>query len=379
MTKSRASVLPDVYENENRYNTRSNEYRTGRSPQPSIDVLFPMNNKTVTRDHSAVSGNTVDSVQSSAIVSSLLRKLTAEKIDSTAPQDEVAPKGPGHKSSDTGSHYIKGSTASSGSGQTASVPRLPEKHDNDSRTTARAFGGHSFTKQNGQVYDMVCVGFGPASLAIAIALADSYHAFPAENRRLPKILFLEKQDKFAWHAGMQLPEAKMQISYQKDLATPRDARSPFSFVNYLQSKGRFHNFVNLGTFLPSRLEYEDYLRWCASHFEQSVLYSSDVTRILPGPLNNSGKVGVFQVFWSHNGSDSVQNTFATHVVVAAGGQAFIPKDFLPFATGPVPRIMHSSRYATTVSKWEKLLEERSQAGRDLGELLLSASQGGVNP
>jgi L-ornithine N5-oxygenase len=76
----------------------------------------------------------------------------------------------------------------------------------------------------------------------------------------PKVLFMERQSQFAWHAGMQLPGAKMQISSLKDLATPSEPRSRFTFLNYLFEKGRLNQFINLGTLLPTRAEYEDYLR-----------------------------------------------------------------------------------------------------------------------
>ena len=77
-------------------------------------------------------------------------------------------------------------------------------------------------QSNDELLDLLCIGFGPASLAIAIALHDTYQSFSSPE---PNILFMEKQYQFAWHAGMQLPGAKMQISFLKDLATPRDPRS----------------------------------------------------------------------------------------------------------------------------------------------------------
>ena len=60
-----------------------------------------------------------------------------------------------------------------------------------------------------EVFDLICVGFGPASLAIAVALRDLQIS--------AKILFLERQPRFAWHAGMLLPGARMQISFLKDV------------------------------------------------------------------------------------------------------------------------------------------------------------------
>ncbi|KAL8883237.1 MAG: hypothetical protein Q9192_007331, partial [Flavoplaca navasiana] len=111
-------------------------------------------------------------------------------------------------------------------------------------------------------YDLVCIGFGPASLAIAIALHD--RAIDA------RVLYIEKQRSFIWHAGMLLPDARMQISFLKDLATLRDPTSKFTFINYLKSKNRLVAFTNLSTFLPLREEYNDYMSWCASHFEEDV-------------------------------------------------------------------------------------------------------------
>jgi len=182
---------------------------------------------------------------------------------------------------------------------------LPNGHNTNGIATLRSqvnglyLNGHS----NGQtlsqsspdeLLDLLCVGFGPASLAIAIALHDSV---PASSSNPPKALFLEKQSQFAWHAGMQLPGAKMQISFLKDLATPRDPRSKFTFINYLFSQGRLNHFINLSTFLPTRIEYEDYLRWCAKHFEREgkVAYGMEVEGVSIGKRDADGKVTSWEV------------------------------------------------------------------------------------
>jgi hypothetical protein len=228
----------------------------------------------------------------------------------------------------------------------------------DSRVIARRLA--SISTSQDEVMDMICVGFGPASLAIAIALADTCAALPASSRRLPLVLFLEKQTEFAWHAGMQLPEAKMQISFMKDLATPRDPTSPFSFVNYLFNKGRLQAFINLGTFLPARKEYEDYLRWCAEHFDDSVLYSHAVDRVEQDEIiTKSGKVKSFKVF--SNG----QVFHARHVVIAAGGKPFVPDVFEPFTFGKWPRARHSSQYATAMHTLDKIRSEPKDIRRAL--------------
>ena len=108
--------------------------------------------------------------------------------------------------------------------------------------------------EDDEIQDLICIGFGPASLAIAVALHDALeNGNPVLSTRTPKIRFLERQRQFAWHAGMLLPGTKMQITFVKDLATLRNPRSEFTFLNYLHRKGRLAVFTNLGTFLQQRL------------------------------------------------------------------------------------------------------------------------------
>ena len=135
--------------------------------------------------------------------------------------------------------------------------------------------GYTNGTSNPETYDLICVGFGPAALAIAIALHERTDPEPKN------VLFLDRQSEFAWHSGMLLPETRMQISFMKDLATMRNPQSKFTFINYLHQKGRLASFLNLGTFLPFREEYNDYMAWCASHFDSQVKYSEDVISVLP--------------------------------------------------------------------------------------------------
>jgi L-ornithine N5-oxygenase len=193
------------------------------------------------------------------------------------------------------------------------------------------------------VHDLICVGFGPASLAVAVAIHDALSSgsalFPAN--RVPKVLFIEKQARFAWHAGMLLPGAKMQISFLKDLATLRNPRSEFTFLNYLHKGNRLVDFTNLGTFLPSRVEYEDYLRWCASFFEDVVRYTHQVTAVSP---DGSKGVETFSVRCQDLQSGESKKFRARNVLLAIGGQPKLPKVLLL----DHPRVIHSSQYAHLV-------------------------------
>jgi L-ornithine N5-oxygenase len=214
-----------------------------------------------------------------------------------------------------------------------------------------------------ELLDLLCIGFGPASLAIAIALHDSNKKNPYSAE--PKVLFVEKQRQFGWHAGMQLPGAKMQISFLKDLATPRDPRSHFSFLNYLFINGRLNTFINLGTFLPSRLEYEDYLRWCATHFEREgkVNYGVEVEDVVVGSKGLDGRV----TSWIVKGRDQyggVVTKKSRHVVVAVGG-----RPSLPDCLEGLKHVMHSSQFATNIGS----IQAR-ESGKELRFAVIGSGQ-----
>jgi L-ornithine N5-monooxygenase len=209
-----------------------------------------------------------------------------------------------------------------------------------------------------EVHDLVCVGFGPASLAIAVALHDSLRAQGKSEGDIgiPKIRFLERQATFKWHAGMLLPGAKMQISFIKDLATLRDPTSHFTFLNYLKEHDRLVQFSNLGTFLPSRLEFDDYLQWAAGHFEDVVEYSQDVRSIRPQKVGEGFKYDCFEIVSENISTGAVSRLLSRNVVIAVGGRPAKPAMFPAYHD----RVMHSSEYNTRI---DKLLDNKDGAYR----------------
>jgi L-ornithine N5-oxygenase len=197
-----------------------------------------------------------------------------------------------------------------------------------------------------ELHDLICVGFGPASLAIAIALHDGLDpglgGYLSCRGKAPKVAFLEKQSEFAWHSGMLLEGAKMQISFIKDMATLRNPRSVFTFLNYLHVKDRLVQFTNLDTFLPQRIEFEDYLKWCAGWFEDVVRYSQEVVEIKPQKCCQDGHtVDSFAVISRNMQTQELVVRRARHIVIAAGGRPLIPQPFPNIH----PRILHSSLYS----------------------------------
>lgn len=186
------------------------------------------------------------------------------------------------------------------------------------------------------IHDLIGIGFGPSNIALAIALDEKRR----EGRRVDA-MFIEKQAGFAWHKDMMLDQAHMQISFMKDLATLRNPTSRFTFINYLHEKKRLQDFINLKTFFPSRHEFNDYLGWAASQFEDACVYGEEVFEVLPEKEGHGGEVSLLRVR-SRDGSGRVTERLARNLVVSIGGMPNIPDGFR--ALRDDPRVFHSSSY-----------------------------------
>jgi L-ornithine N5-oxygenase len=130
----------------------------------------------------------------------------------------------------------------------------------------------------GPVFDLVGVGFGPSNLAMAIAVAE--HNRPDRADRVTAT-FLERQPTFGWHRGMLIDDATMQVSFLKDLVTLRNPVSDFSFLCYLQERGRLLDFINHKTLFPLRAEFHDYFTWAAARVAEAVRYDTEVVSVQP--------------------------------------------------------------------------------------------------
>lgn len=124
------------------------------------------------------------------------------------------------------------------------------------------------------MHDVIGVGFGPSNLALAVALEE-------HRWRASRPVFFERSPRFTWHGGMLIQDATMQISFLKDLVILRNPRSRYSFLCYLQARGRLVDFVNRRDFFPTRREFHDYLEWVAASFEDVVRYGHSVRSVLP--------------------------------------------------------------------------------------------------
>lgn len=182
--------------------------------------------------------------------------------------------------------------------------------------------------------DLIGVGFGPSNLALAIALQESQSPISAR--------FLEARPQFAWHPGMMIPGADMQISFLKDLVSQRNPQSAFTFVNYLHSKGRLTRFLNRKTFFPSRTEFNDYLAWAAGQLEVCDYDQRVVGIEAVGQGSTVREIDV--ITQTAQGAQSRHR--ARNLVIAPGGRPRYPDVFAAHRNDP--RLTHSNDYMKCV-------------------------------
>jgi L-ornithine N5-monooxygenase len=169
-----------------------------------------------------------------------------------------------------------------------------------------------------ETYDVVGVGFGPANLALAIAVAE-YNAQP--DATPVRSLFLERQRQFGWHRGMLIDDATMQVSFLKDLVTMRNPTSDFSFLSYLHQANRLVDFINQKSLFPLRIEFHDYLEWAAARFTDEVRYDHEVVNVTP--VTDGDMVDCFDVT-SRTADGTTTTVRARNLVFGVGLTPHLP-------------------------------------------------------
>lgn len=178
---------------------------------------------------------------------------------------------------------------------------------------------------------MLGIGFGPSNLALAIALAE----------RGVRGRFVDAQPRFGWHRDMLLPGTRMQIPFLKDLATLRNPQSAFTFVNYLNDRGRLVDFIGRHDVFPSRYEFHDYLQWAADQFAAEVRYGSPVVGVTAADIGFEVRL------------DSGEAIAAQTLVLGTGLHPVLPAD-----TRPSVRQWHSHQMLSALADLGSLERDR---------------------
>jgi L-ornithine N5-oxygenase len=191
--------------------------------------------------------------------------------------------------------------------------------------------------------ELLAVGAGPSNLALAVALEELAPGLARDS------LVIERDKQVSWQKGMLLPEALSQVSFLKDLVTMRNPRSKFSFLNYLHAIGRLDQFVNMGSFVPYRVELAGYLKWTAETLSQVDLeLGRECVQISPVWTNGT------LTGWSTQMADG-DTIRSRYLVIGAGRDARVPEALQGLAQ---ERVIHSTQYLQRITKLRKDLPYR---------------------
>jgi L-ornithine N5-oxygenase len=207
--------------------------------------------------------------------------------------------------------------------------------------------------------ELLAVGAGPSNLALAVALEELAPGLARDS------LVIDRDQEVSWQRSMLMPEVLSNTSFLKDLVTMRNPRSKFSFLNYLHATGRLHQFVNMGSFVPYRIEVAGYLRWTAESLSLVDLrLGTECVDI--DPIWTDGTLTGFQTRLA--GGAAIRSRY---LVIGAGRDARIPE---PLRGIKAERVIHSTEYLQRIGALRKDLPYRVAvvgAGQSAAELFCS--------
>ncbi|MGX1567460.1 lysine N(6)-hydroxylase/L-ornithine N(5)-oxygenase family protein [Streptomyces sp. NPDC055506] len=197
------------------------------------------------------------------------------------------------------------------------------------------------------VHDLIGIGFGPSNVAMAIALRE--HNARVGRQEAVTAHFFEQQPRFGWHRGMLIDDATMQVSFLKDLVTLRNPSSEYSFLCYLQSKGRLIDFINHKNLFPLRVEFHDYFEWAAAQVDDMVSYGHEVVGV--APVTRDGVVEYLDV--TVRSGEGLEVHRARNLVIGTGLRPLMPE-----GVERGDRVWHNSELLAKVDELEGTSPER---------------------
>jgi len=186
----------------------------------------------------------------------------------------------------------------------------------------------SSSLSDGPIYDVFGIGFGPANLALAIAMQ--------EMRSDLSVRFFDRKSGPAWQDGMLLDGADIQNNPLRDLVTPRNPQSHYSFVNYLHQEKRLFRYLNTSMAHPLRKDFSRYVVWAAEHFADQVVYGTDIAavRMVANPFGDRPHLWQIETV-------SGETLSARALVLGTGRLPRIPPVFKPVLG---PSVFHLNDY-----------------------------------
>ncbi|MGN9760307.1 lysine N(6)-hydroxylase/L-ornithine N(5)-oxygenase family protein [Streptomyces sp. SD31] len=181
--------------------------------------------------------------------------------------------------------------------------------------------------------DLVGIGIGPFNLSLA-ALAHPLTGLDA--------VFYEQRPTFAWHPGLLIEGARIQVPFLADLVTLADPASPWSFLNYLKTRDRLFPFYFAERFHIQRAEYDAYCRWVSENLP-ALSFGHQVDAVRYNPERD-----VFEVDFTKLGPDgeaeALGRTYAKNIVLGIGTEPDVPDPLKPLVEAPGVPVIHAADY-----------------------------------
>ncbi|MEV4438152.1 SidA/IucD/PvdA family monooxygenase [Streptomyces sp. NPDC049577] len=184
-----------------------------------------------------------------------------------------------------------------------------------------------------QPLDLAGIGIGPFNLSLAAL------AHPLGDLRTA---FYDQNPTFQWHPGLLIDGTTLQVPFLADLVSLADPTSPWSFLNYLKTRGRLFPFYFAERQHIHRAEYDAYCRWVSEnlpglHFNhqidavrwnpERVLFEIDYTQ-----LDREGE------------AEALGRSYARNLVLGVGTAPHVPEPLRPLADAPTVPVIHSADY-----------------------------------
>ncbi|TDQ36424.1 lysine N(6)-hydroxylase/L-ornithine N(5)-oxygenase family protein [Aureibacillus halotolerans] len=174
-------------------------------------------------------------------------------------------------------------------------------------------------------YEMIGIGAGPYGLGLAAML---------EQNEI-SALFFERRNSFAWHPGMLIENANLQVPFLADLATLIDPTSPYTYLNYLKVHNRLQKFFFYQRLEVPREEYSRYLEWVGQSLA-SVRLGHEVVAV-----EDDLESGGYNVHVKNLETQVVDSYSAKHIAVATGNEPSLPAGV---EVDPEEGVFHSMTY-----------------------------------
>lgn len=182
-----------------------------------------------------------------------------------------------------------------------------------------------------EFFDLLGVGFGPANVALAIANEESNHPLHAH--------FIDSQVNPVWQGGMLLERSNIQNNPCRDLATLRNPRSRYTFLNYLFENGRLLHYLNLPVEFPLRKDYAQYISWAIRQFNDIADFGERAVEITISQRDGKPSYVVT--------TESGRSYMSRALVLGTGRTPHVPA---PFDTVRSDRIFHVTDYLYHVAE-----------------------------